>query len=213
MMSGTSSPQPRSVPWWVVVAVFVVLPVTLSFVISRQAAAQLIRRKAIASSHGWATENKNEGRRVWILRGFHRDVEFEAVQLLREGGGGAWRLRMGLGFEVPSWVLLTRPGAPFRAEDFGTISALVTRSALPPSLPSPVAGLAVRAEVAAAERVLSPALFSVVTAAALPGDWAVSLVDDAVVLDGVGDLPEGEALVPFLELSASLVRLLSRDAG
>ena len=84
MSSSPPTTTQRGTPWWVVLGIFVVLPVTLSFVLSRQAAAQLIRRKAVASSHGWAIENKNEGQRVWILHGFHRDVEFEAVHLLRE---------------------------------------------------------------------------------------------------------------------------------
>ena len=74
--------------------VFIVVPLALAFVISRQAGAQQIRRKAIAKSYNWAVENKNEGQLAWILRGFHRDVPFEAVALLREGGGAAWRVRM-----------------------------------------------------------------------------------------------------------------------
>jgi hypothetical protein len=52
-----------------------------------------------------------------------------------------------------------------------------------------------------------------VLAPASTGALNVSFVDDAVVMDGSGDLPEGEALLPWLELSARLVRVFSPDAG
>lgn len=213
MSSSPPTTTQRGTPWWVVLGIFVVLPVTLSFVLSRQAAAQLIRRKAVASSHGWAIENKNEGQRVWILHGFHRDVEFEAVHLLREGGGTAWRLRMPLGRQVPSWVLVTSPGVDWPAPTYGTISTLTTRSELPPPLPDAPGGLLVRAAPQVATEMLLPPVVTLLSNAKLPGEWTVSFVDDAVVLDGAGDLPEGEGLLPWLELSASLVRVFSPDAG
>lgn len=212
-MSGETQQRKKTAPWWLVMGLFVVLPVVVAFFISRQAAAQHIRRKAIASSHGWALENKNEGRRAWVLHGFHRDVEFEAVQLLREGGGTAWRARMPLGRQVPSWVLVTRPGADWRPLDFGTISTLVTRSELPPPVASGLQGFEVRAAPDAAALMLTPEVVSAVTKTTQPGQWAVSFVDDGVVLDGLGDLPEGEALVPWLDLLATLVRVFSPDAG
>ncbi len=209
----TTPSKPRTAPWWLVVGIFVVVPVTLSFIISRQAAAQHVRRKAIASSHGWALENKNEGQRAWILHGFHRDVEFEAVQLLREGGGTSWRLRMPLGREVPSWVLFAKPH-DWRAIDFGTISTLVTRSELPPVFTSGgPAGFTTSGAPAVVAEVLRPQVMSALSATTLPGVFAVSFVDDAVMIDGVGDLPEGEALLPWLDLSAALVRVFSPDAG
>lgn len=213
-MSGEpTKPTQRGTPWWVVLGVFVVLPVTLGFVLSRQAGAQLIRRRAIASSHGWAVEKKNEGQREWILHGVHRDVEFEAVHLLREGGGTAWRLRMPLGREVSSWVLVTSPGLDWPAPLYGTISTLVARSALPPTVSDAPGGLIVRSSPQAASEMLSPPVVGLLSNAKLPGDWAVSFVDDAVVMDGAGALPEGEALLPWLDLAASLVRVFSPDAG
>ena len=208
----TTPSKPRTAPWWLVVGIFVVVPVTLSFIISRQAAAQHVRRKAIASSHGWALENKNEGQRAWILHGFHRDVEFEAVQLLREGGGTAWRLRMPLGREVPSWVLFAKPH-DWLAIDFGTISTLTTRTELPPVATGGPAGFTTSGAPAVVAEVLRPQVMSALSATTLPGVFAVSFVDDAVMIDGVGDLPEGEALLPWLDLSASLVRVFSPDAG
>lgn len=208
----TTPSKPRTAPWWLVVGIFVVVPVTLSFIISRQAAAQHVRRKAIASSHGWALENKNEGQRAWILHGFHHDVEFEAVQLLREGGGTAWRLRMPLGREVPSWVLFAKPH-DWRAIDFGTISTLTTRTELPPVATGGPAGFTTSGAAAVVAEVLRPQVMSALSATTLPGVFAVSFVDDAVMIDGVGDLPEGEALLPWLDLSASLVRIFSPDAG
>ncbi|MER2561044.1 MAG: hypothetical protein ABTQ32_10010 [Myxococcaceae bacterium] len=208
----TTPSKPRTAPWWLVVGIFVVVPVTLSFIISRQAAAQHVRRKAIASSHGWALENKNEGQRAWILHGFHRDVEFEAVQLLREGGGTSWRLRMPLGREVPSWVLFAKP-YEWRAIDFGTISTLTTRTELPPVATGGPAGFTTSGAPAVVAEVLRPQVMSALSATTLPGVFAVSFVDDAVMIDGVGDLPEGEALLPWLDLSASLVRVFSPDAG
>lgn len=211
-MTTTAPPKPRSAPWWLVVVIFVVVPVTLSFIISRQAAAQHIRRKAIASSHGWALENKNEGQRAWILHGFHRDVEFEAVHLLREGGGTGWRLRMPLGREVPSWVLLTKEGT-WRAIDFGTISTLVTRRELPPVASGGPAGFTTWGAPAIVAEMLRPQVMSVLSSTTLPGAFGVSFVDDAVMIDGAGDLPEGEALLPWLDLGASLVRVFSPDAG
>lgn len=211
-MTTTALPKPRSAPWWLVVGIFVVVPVTLSFIISRQAAAQQIRRKAIASSHGWAIENKNEGQRAWILHGFHRDVEFEAVHLLREGGGTAWRLRMPLGREVPSWVLVAKPG-DWRAIDFGTISTLVTRSELPPVATGGPAAFTTYGAPAVVTEMLRPQVMSALSSTTLPGVFALSFVDDAVMIDGAGDLPEGEALVPWLDFSASLVRVFSPDAG
>lgn len=197
----------RTTPWWVVLVVFVVIPVSLAFLISRQAAARQIRRKAIASSHGWAIENRNEGQRAFILRGFHREVEFEAVQLLREGGGNAWRLRMAAGRTFPEWTLLVIGDRALRAADFGTISTLVTREQLP--APGPLLG---------AVRLFGPpppeAVRALVERApAEAAGLAVSLVDDGVVLDGEGELPEGEALVPVLELAASIVHGLAADAG
>lgn len=208
----TTPSKPRTAPWWLVVGIFVVVPVTLSFIISRQAAAQHVRRKAIASSHGWAIENKNEGQRAWILHGFHRDVEFEAVQLLREGGGTSWRLRMPLGREVPSWVLFAKP-YEWRAIDFGTISTLTTRTELPPVATGGPAGFTTSGAPAVVAEVLRPQVMTALSATTLPGVFAVSFVDDAVMIDGLGDLPEGEALLPWLDLSASLVRVFSPDAG
>lgn len=216
-MSASSQPkEEKGTPWWVVFLVFVALPVTLAFVISRQAGAQLIRRRAIASSHGWAIEVKNEGRRGWILHGFHRDVEFEAAHLIREGGGTAWRLRMPAGRTFPAWLLVRTPGADWQPRDYGTISTLVTRDALPPLAPTPSAlgELEVFAnadEVLLALDPLVKQLSAVRTVGQLP--LSLSLVDDAVVLDGQGDLPEGEALLPYLDLAASVVRVFSPDAG
>lgn len=207
-MTTQAKPAPaRTTPWWVVLVVFVVIPVSLAFLISRQAAARQIRRKAIASSHGWAIENRNEGQRAFILRGFHRDVEFEAVQLLREGGGTAWRLRMAAGRTFPEWTLVVIGERPLRAEDFGTISTLVTRQQLPPA-GAPLGALKVSGPPP------SEAVRSVLERAALevPG-LAVSLVDDGVVLDGEGELPEGEALVPVLDLAVAVVRALGPDGG
>jgi hypothetical protein len=213
MSSPSHEKRERGTPWWVVLGVFVVLPVTVSFVLSRQAAAQLIRRRAVASAHGWAIETKNEGQRAWILHGFHHDVEFEAVHLLREGGGTAWRLRMPLGRQVSSWVLVTSPGVDWAASRYGTVSTLVTRTELPPTLPDAPAGLFVRAAPQVATELLRPPVIGLLSSAKLPGQWAVSFVDDALVLDGDGDLPEGEALLPWLELGARMVRVFSPDAG
>ncbi len=213
MSSVPPTTSQRATPWWAVLGIFVVLPVTLAFVLSRQAGAQLIRRRAIASSHGWAVEKKNEGQREWILHGFHRDVEFEAVHLLREGGGTAWRLRMPLGRQVSSWVLVTSPGLDWPAPMYGTISTLVARSELPPPRSDAPAGLTVFAAPQAATEILLPPVVTLVSSAKLPGAWAVSFVDDAIVMDGSGALPEGEALLPWLDLAASLVRVFSPDAG
>ncbi|MDP3238224.1 MAG: hypothetical protein Q8S33_19375 [Myxococcales bacterium] len=213
MSSSPPTTKPRGTPSWVVLGIFVVLPVTLAFVLSRQAGAQLIRHRAIASSHGWTVEKKNEGQREWILHGFHRDVEFEAVHLLRQGGGTAWRLRMPLGREVSSWVLVMSPGVDWPAPTYGTISTLTTRTELPPLLPDAPGGLLVRAAPQAANEVLLPPVVNLLSAAKLPGEWTVSFVDDGIVMDGSGALPEGEALLPWLELSANLVRVFSPDAG
>jgi hypothetical protein len=211
-MNAPQPKRPRLAPWWLVMGVFVLLPVVVAFLISRQAAAQQIRRKAIASSHGWAIENRNEGQRAWVLHGFHRDVEFEAVQLLREGGGTAWRLRMPLGRVVPSWVLASRT-ATWRPQDFGTISTLVTRSELPPAGAGGLAGYTVWGAAEVQATFLSPPVAGLLSAAAFEGQWAVSFVDDGVVVDGLGAMPEGEALLPWLDLTAALVRVFSPDAG
>ncbi len=214
-MSTQGLPQEeKGTPWWVVFLIFVVLPVTVAFFISRHAGAQLIRRKAIASSHGWAIEVKNEGQRGWVLHGFHRDVEFEAVHLLREGGGTAWRLRMGAGRSFGSWLLVSAPGLEWRARDFGTISTLVTRDALPPKVATP-ASLGELEVFGDAQDLLAldPLVHHLAALKRLPTPVAVSLVDDAVVLDGLGDLPEGEALLPYLDFAAITVRIFSPDAG
>lgn len=212
-MSGSTKTTQRSVPSLLVLGLFVVLPVTVAFLISRQAAALQVRRKAIAGAHGWATENKNEGQRAWIVRGFHHDVEFEAVHLLREGGGTAWRVRLPLGHEVPSWVLVTAPGVDWPPGHYGTISTLVTRTELPPPWPGAPSGLLVRAAPEVGARMLLPAVVAALASPPKPDGWAISFVDDAVMIDGAGDLPEGEALTPWLTLGARLVRVFSPDAG
>ncbi|MBL8919836.1 MAG: hypothetical protein JNJ54_13290 [Myxococcaceae bacterium] len=211
-MNAPPTKQERLTPWWLVMAIFVLLPVVVAFLISRQAAAQQIRRKAIASSHGWAIENRNEGQRAWVLHGFHRDVEFEAVQLLREGGGTAWRLRMPLGRVAPSWVLVSRTPT-WRAQDFGTISTLLTRSELPPPATGGPTGYSVWGAPEVQATFLSPPVVALLTAATFEGQWAVSFADDGVVVDGLGAMPEGEALLPWLDLAAALVRVFSPDAG
>ncbi len=213
-MTGTPQTKaPKGTPSWVVLLVFVVVPLALAFVISRQAGAQQIRRKAIAKSYNWAVENKNEGQLAWILRGFHRDVPFEAVALLREGGGAAWRVRMPVSSTFPSWVLLATKDETWAAKDFGTISTLVTRTALPPSA-QPRGAFSVWAEPGVALLALDPLTQRL---AAAPKDLtplAISFVDDGVVLDGRGDLPEGQALLPALDFLAELVRVVDgRDGG
>lgn len=206
--------EEKGTPWWVVFLVFVVLPVTVAFFISRHAAAQLIRRKAIASAHGWAIEVKGEGQRSWVLHGFHRDLEFEAVHLLREGGGTAWRLRMGTGRSFGSWLLVSASGMGWRARDFGTISTLVVREALPPKQATPANLGALEVYGDAVELLaLDPLVAQLATLERLPTPVAVSLVDDGVVIDGLGDLPEGEALLPYLDFVAGTVRLFAPDAG
>ncbi|MCA3016118.1 MAG: hypothetical protein INH41_27360 [Myxococcaceae bacterium] len=206
---------PRGTPSWVVLVVFVALPLVLAFAISRQAGALVIRRKAVANAHGWAVENKNEGRLVWVLRGSHRERPFEAVSLLREGGGEAWRARVAVSRPFQGWVLVATPG-DWQARDFGTISTLTTRSALPPRAPAVarLGGLDIYAEPSAPVLAL-PALLDRLSALP-PGmtPLAISFVDDGVVLDGRGPLPEGEALVPVLDYLAGLVeRLEPLDAG
>lgn len=207
-------PEERGTPWWIVFGVFVALPVAVAFFISREAGAQLIRRKAIASSHGWAVEVKNEGQRGWILHGFHRDLEFEGVHLLRVGGGTGWRLRMPAGRQFPSWVLFARRGTEWKASEFGTISTLVTRSELPPEVELPsLPDVRVFASQGEPLLALDPLIAAARTLSSLQGPVALSLVDDGVVLDGPGDLPEGEGLRPYLDFTAGVVRLFSPDAG
>lgn len=208
--------EERGTPWWVVFGVFVVLPVAAAYFISREAGAQQIRRKAIASAHGWAVEVKNEGQRGWILRGFHRDAQFEAVHLLRVGGGNAWRVRMPVAKSFPSWLLVATKGTAWQPGDFGTISTLVTRTELPPVLMAPPAawsGFQVFAPADEPLLALDPLVKGVATLGSLKGEVAVSLVDDGVVLDGQGPLPEGEALVPYLDFASGLAQLFSADAG
>jgi len=214
------SSRPRGVPAWVVLLGFVVLPVLVALGISRQAGARQVRRKAIASSHGWAVELKNEGRVVYVLRGFHRDRPFEAVQLLRGGAdeGGAWRLRVPLQRATPSWVLVTPANLPLTPAQFGTITTLVTRTTLPPAWTGPpmveppwvVAG-----EADAVRGLLDqPVRDALKRGAGLPAVPAVSFVDSAVVLDQLTDLPEGEALIPYLDFGVGLVDALDGpDAG
>jgi hypothetical protein len=212
-----SSPPPpkesKGTPSWVVLVIFVVVPLVLAFVISRQAGAQQIRRKAIAKSYNWAVENKNEGQVAWILRGFHRDQPFEAVALLREGGGEGWRARIAVSRSFPAWVLFATKGTEWQAKDFGTISTLVTRTALPP-MAQPLEPFAVFSQPGEALLALDPLVKR------LPGlppglaPLAVSFVDDGVVLDGRGPLPEGQALLPALDYLVDLVLILEpRDAG
>lgn len=201
----------QGTPWWLVLGIFVALPVTVSFVISRQAAAQQLRRKAIASSHGWAIENKNEGQRAFIVRGFHRDVEFEAVSLLREGGGAAWRVRFGVPRQFTGWTLVRFGAEPWRANDFGTISTLVTREVLPPVVSTPAELGAAVVHATPESLALSPSMLRAL--ANPPRELAVSFADDAVVLDGTGPLPEGEALLPVLDFAVSVVSQVVADAG
>lgn len=189
-----------------VLAVFVVVPLVVAFLISRQSGAQLLRRKAIASAHQWAVENKNEGQLVWVLRGAFRGRAFEAVQLLREGGGRAWRLRTPVRHLFRSWVLVTSSDVEWRPEDFGTISSLVVRSQLP--MPADVEGqtdLRGFGEMSTLQRLGLQSLLAEFKVRQAP--FALSLVDDGIVLDGRGDLPEGEALLPWLE---TVVRLAER---
>jgi hypothetical protein len=205
----------KGTPAWVVLAIFVVVPLVLAFVISRQAGAQQIRRKAIAKSYNWAVENKNEGQVGWILRGFHRDRPFEAVALLREGGGDAWRARIAVRQPFGSWALVASKDGAWQAKDFGTISTLVTRTALPPaaSLDAPE-GFDVYAQPGDAVFALDALKRVLPRAPEGLRPLAVSFVDDGVVLDGRGPLPEGQALIPALDYLVDLVDCFEpRDAG
>lgn len=208
-MAGQADTQRTGTPWWVVLGVFVVLPVLLAFFISRQAAAQQVRRKAVASSHGWAIENKNEGQRVWILRGSHGGFVFEATELLREGGGSAYRVRFPIARTFPSWSLVRFQLADFQPRDFGTISTLVRRDAFPAAIQSPFDEVSMAGDAALLSE---PKLLELLRPPPLV-QLAVSFVDDGVVLDGTGPLPEGEALVPLLDYAARLAAHLSPDAG
>jgi hypothetical protein len=80
-------------------------------------------------------------------------------------------------------------------------------------VPPALAGYSVWGAAGVLDDALRPGVTAALAAPGLEGTWAVSFVDDGVVLDGLGDLPEGEALLPWLDLGARLVRVFSPDAG